>query len=75
MELSSEKFAAARRASGLTFAQITEAAGLKSTSTYAAHEDAPTQFRLEEIVGMYANMNDIARGILKEAVCDIFLPA
>ncbi|MBQ6491092.1 MAG: hypothetical protein IJI88_02335 [Atopobiaceae bacterium] len=75
MALNSEKFAAARRASGMTYAQIAEAAGLKSTSTYAAHEEAPTQFRLEEIVGMYGSMNEIAQGILKDAVCDIFLPA
>lgn len=74
MVLHSEKFSAARRASGLTIAQITEASGLKSTSTYVAHEDAPGQFRLDELAGIYASMSDIARPLLKEAICDIFLP-
>lgn len=68
-----EKFAAARRASGLTVAQMTEAAGIRSTSTYMAHENGPGQFRLDELAGMYANMSDIARPILREAICDIFL--
>ena len=74
MNLDSGRFAAARRASGMTYEQITKAAGLKSTSTYASHEDAPLQFRLGEIEGMYKNMNDDAKRILREAVEDIFLP-
>ena len=68
MKLKSERFAAARRASGMTYEQITKAAGLKSTSTYASHEDAPSQFRLSEISGMYQSMNDDAKRILREAV-------
>ena len=75
MALDSEKFAAARRASGMTFAQITQAAGLGSTNTYIAHEESPDQFRLSEIAGMYGSMNDISKGILKDAVGDIFLPS
>lgn len=75
MVLDKDKFSAARRASGLTVAQITEAAGIKSTSTYMAHENGPGQFRLDELAGMYARMSDIAKPILREAVCDIFLPS
>lgn len=75
MDLDKDKFSAARRASGLSIVQITQAAGLKSTSTYMAHENGPGQFRLDEIAGMYASMSDIAKPILREAVCDIFLPS
>ena len=74
MALDKEKFAAARRASGLTIEKITQAAGVKSINTYLAHEDRPGQFRLEELAGMYKSMSDIARPILREAICDIFLP-
>ncbi len=74
MVLDSEKFIAARRASGMTLEQVTKAAGLGSVNTYIAHEKAPTQFRLQEIAGMYSGMNNIAKGILKDAVGDIFLP-
>lgn len=75
MALDSDKFEAARRASGMTLAQITQAAGLGSINTYIAHEESPDQFRLGEIVGIYGNMNDISKGILRDAVGDIFLPA
>lgn len=74
MALDSNRFAAARRASGMTYEQITKAAGLKSTSTYAAREDGPSQFRLGELIGMYSCMNSDAKRILREAVEDIFLP-
>ena len=74
MKLNSERFAAARRASGMTYEQISKAAGLKSTSTYASHEDTPYQFRLGEIDGMYRQMNNDAKRILREAVEEIFLP-
>lgn len=73
MALNKEKFTAARGASGMTIAEITEAAGLKSTSTYMLREDAPSQFRLGEIASIYASMSDIAKPLFKEAVCDIFL--
>ena len=74
MAINAERFSAARRASGMTIEQITKAAGLKSASTFMTHEDAPLQFRLSEINGMYQCMNDDARRILREAVGDIFLP-
>lgn len=73
MGLDSEKFSAARGASGMTFEQISSAAGVGSTSTYMTHERHPEQFRLKEITGMYCAMNEPARQILKQAVMDIFL--
>lgn len=74
MAVQKEKFSAARRASGKTLAQITEDAGLGSTNTYVGREEAPLQFRLGELKGMYDGMNEIGRSILRDAVSDIFLP-
>lgn len=70
----SEKFATARRASGMTLEQVTKAASLKAVSTYVSHEEAPLKFRLVELKGMYDSMNSDARRILKEAIDEIFLP-
>lgn len=69
-----EKIVAARKASGLTIEQITEAAGLRSKNTYMGRESNPDQFRICELLGMYNAMNDIAKSILLEAIRDIFLP-
>lgn len=74
MATTSEKFIAARRASGKTLAQITRSAGLKSISTYTGREDDPEQFRLSELKGMYTDMNDIAKPMLLDAVSSVFLP-
>lgn len=73
MSISSAKIGAARRASKMTFEQITKAAGLKSTSTYVAHEENPDQFRLSEVAGIYKSMDEISRPIFKDAICEIFL--
>ena len=74
MATTSEKFIAARKASGKTLAQITQSAGLKSINTYTGREDDPEQFRLSELKGMYTDMNDIAKPMLLDAVNSIFLP-
>lgn len=73
MALNSSAFAAARGASGMTLEQIKDAAGVKSISTYVAHEDDPRAFRLGEIEGMYKRMEEPAKTLLRDAVCDIFL--
>ena len=74
MALSSSAFAAARGASGMTLDQIRDAAGVKSISTYVSHEDNPGAFRLAEIEGMYQTMKEPAKSLLRDAVCEIFLP-
>lgn len=74
MSLNKEKFAAARGASGMTFEQITLSSGSKSITTYINHENEPGEFRLKEIAGIYAAMNEPGKKLLKEAVSDIFLP-
>lgn len=73
MTLSSTKFAAARGASGMTFEQITAASGARSTATYISHEKEPGEFRLKEIIGIYSEMNEPGKKLLRDAVCDIFL--
>lgn len=74
MGLNKDKFKMARRASGMSINEITAAAGLSSTSTYAAREDYPEQYRLGEIIGIYNNMSDLSKPLLRDAVMDIFLP-
>ena len=75
MENTAEKFAAARRASGMTLAKAAESAGIRSINTYTGREDDPLQFRLGELKGMYDSMDNIGRPLLLEAVTDIFLPS
>lgn len=72
--LKSAQFRAARGASGMTLDQIKTAAGVGSINTYTAHEENPSDFRLGEIEGIYRNMTEPARTLLRDAVCEIFLP-
>lgn len=72
--LQSSQFRAARGASGMTLNEIKAAAGFKSISTYVSREEEPGNFRLEEIEGMYRTMEEPAKSILRDAVCEIFLP-
>lgn len=74
MATTAEMVTAARGASGKTIAQMTELAGLRSTNTYQGREDDPMEFRLKELKGMYDGMDEIARGLLREAVMSVFLP-
>ena len=73
--LKSSQFRAARGASGMTLDQIKTAAGVGSINTYTAHEEEPSDFRLSEIEGMYRSMEEPARTLLRDAVCEIFLPS
>lgn len=73
LTLLGEKFAIARRASGLTFKQITEASGSNSPTTYINHEKEPGEFRLKEVEGIYKSMNDAGKKLLRDAIMDIFL--
>ncbi len=73
--LKSSQFRAARGASLMTLEQIKTAAGVGSINTYIAHEEEPSDFRLSEIEGMYRSMEEPARTLLRDAVCEIFLPS
>lgn len=60
-------FAAARRASGLTVERAAEAAGV-SCPTMRLREARPGTFRLRELMGLHAAMDDAGRELLREAV-------
>lgn len=66
------KFKAAIRASGLT---LQEAADLAKVSrpTLVSRQDDPMQFRLYELKGIYDGMDATGRGLLTDAVSEIFL--
>lgn len=72
MPLKSSAFAATRGASGMTLDRIKDAAGVKTIATYVSHGDNPGVFRLSEIEGIYNTMGEPARGLLRDAVCEIF---
>lgn len=74
MTLKSEKFIAARKASGLTIEQAAHAAAVKSPNTYIAHERSPELFRLGELVGVYKAMTEDGQRIMRDALGEIFLP-
>ena len=66
-----EKFAAARRASGLTVdraAQVCEV----SRPTYTSRERYPLDFRLSELARLYEALDDTGKRLLLEAVNSTF---
>ena len=73
MTIKKDKFVAARKASGMNLEEATKATGVKSISTYVSHEDNPEMFRLGELKGLHSEMSDIAKPLLENAICDIFL--
>lgn len=69
-----ERFAAARRAAGLSQEQAASACGI-SKASYVNRETADSdQFRIFELRGLYKALSNPAKPIFKEAVGDIFLP-
>ena len=73
MSVENEKFVAARKASGMSLECASEKAKL-SKQCYINREKHPEQFRLCELVGVYEELSDTAKPILRSAVEDIFLP-
>lgn len=67
------KFAAARRASNLSVKSAAEAVHL-SQPTYIARESYPLNFRLCELQRLNMALDNTGKGILHEALGDIFLP-
>ncbi len=72
MSLECEKFIAARRASGMSLSLAAEKAKL-SIQCYINREKHPEQFRLCELMGVYEDLSDTAKPIMRSAVEDIFL--
>lgn len=71
--INKEGFAAARRASNLSLEKAAELCGL-ARQTYANREERPGDFRLSELINVYAYMNEPGRRILRDSIGSIFLP-
>ena len=67
-------FAAARKASGLTYDQAATACNLSRASYFVRENEHPEQFRLCELAGLHCQLTDTAKPILMKAIEDIFLP-
>lgn len=67
-----EKFAAARKASGMTVEKASTICGI-AKPTFIEREKHPSTWRLGELELLYKEMSDVAKPILLEAVNDIFL--
>lgn len=66
-----EKFAAARRASGLTLEDAASICGI-TRQTYSFRERNPGDFRLQEIEKLSMSLDDSGRKLLMEAVESLF---
>ncbi len=73
MEITPEKFIAARKVSDMTLNTASELANV-TVQTYIAREKHPEQFRICELKGVYDGLNDLGRSMLKDGLDDIFLP-
>lgn len=71
MAFDEKKFSAARRASGLTLDAAASSCGI-TRQTYIMREKQPTEFRLNELHGLYFSLDENGRGLLKDAVNGIF---
>ncbi len=69
--MESEKFGAARRASGVTVEKASKACSV-SRPTYNARERYPLDFRLSELRALYDVLDDTGRKLLKEAIDSVF---
>lgn len=69
--METEKFAAARRASGLTVERAAQVCDV-SRPTYTSRERYPLDFRLSELSTLYDALDDIGKKLLLEAVESTF---
>lgn len=74
VNISSEPFVAARRASFMTQDSAAEVCGIKARQTFALREDNPRDMTLGNLVDIYESMNDQGRLLLREAVAALFVP-
>lgn len=74
VEISSEPFVAARRASLMTQEAAAAACGMKARQTYALREESPRDMTLGNLVDIYESMSDSGKRLLRDAVADLFLP-
>lgn len=69
--METEKFAAARRATGLTVERAAAVCDV-SRPTYNARERYPLDFRLSELSALYDALDDTGKRLLFEAVTSVF---
>lgn len=69
--MDTEKFAAARRASGLTVEHAAAVCGV-SRPTFNARERYPLDYRLSELGALYGALDDTGKRLLREAVNSVF---
>lgn len=72
MVIDSESFEAARRASGISQEKAASICGI-SRPTYSLRESNPGEYRLSDLVGLYEQMNEPGRKLLRDAVGSLFL--
>ena len=73
LEVSPAPFVAARRASFMTQEEAAAACGMGAWQTYALREESPRDLTLGNLLDLYATMPDSGRGLLRDAVADLFL--
>jgi transcriptional regulator with XRE-family HTH domain len=71
MVIDSTKFAAARKASGLTLESAASACGI-TRQTYQLREKRAGDFHLSELLGLRDAMDDSGRKLLQDALYDLF---
>ncbi len=74
VQIASEDFAAARRASNISLDEAAELCGMAARQTYASRESRPGDFKLSELTSLYSSLNGPGKKILREAVTSLFLP-
>lgn len=73
LEVTPGPFVAARRASLMTQEEAAAACGMSAWQTYALREENPRDLTLGNLLDLYATMPDSGRGLLRDAVADLFL--
>ena len=74
MSITSEEFAAARRASGISQEEAATICGI-SRPTYAIRESHPEDYKLSDLVCLYEKMNVSGKRLLRDKIDSLFLPA
>ncbi|MEY8437857.1 helix-turn-helix domain-containing protein [Atopobiaceae bacterium 24-176] len=73
MEELSEDFQAVRRAAGLSLEDAASICGI-SRPTYTVRENNPGEFKLNDLLRLYASMNQPGRQLLGSTLGSLFLP-
>jgi DNA-binding XRE family transcriptional regulator len=72
MDINSEEFSAARRASAMTLEDAAKACGI-TRQTYQLREKRAGDFHLSELVALREQMSDSGKKLLSDAIVPLFL--